>query len=130
MLARLARLDIFNTIASTNTYLLDQAKVNPVSGWICLAEQQSKGRGRQGRTWFSPRGGNIYFSMLWQFREHKYDLSGLSLAVAVMLIHVLQQLGVSADLQLKWPNDIWIAGRKLAEYCWNAPVSMLWLALV
>jgi birA, biotin-[acetyl-CoA-carboxylase] ligase region len=111
--SRLARLDLFDQINSTNTYLLACAKTGMSSGSVCFAESQSLGRGRLGRVWHSPRGANLYCSVLWRFSEQQTTLSALSLAVAVMLADALQQYGI-LDVQLKWPNDVWFAGRKLA----------------
>jgi BirA family biotin operon repressor/biotin-[acetyl-CoA-carboxylase] ligase len=111
---RLAVLDIFDSINSTNTYLLECAKVGAPSGSVCFAEQQIQGRGRLGRTWFSPRGTNIYCSMLWYFSSEQTDLAGLSLAVAVMIAQALKKYGIAAGIELKWPNDILFSGRKLA----------------
>jgi BirA family biotin operon repressor/biotin-[acetyl-CoA-carboxylase] ligase len=110
---RLAKVEIFDTIDSTNTYLLAQAKLGAPSGTICLAEEQSQGRGRRGRNWFSPPGANIYFSFLWRFTELE-NISGLSIAVAVMVANALRKYGVSSGIELKWPNDVLFAGRKLA----------------
>jgi len=113
-LALLAHLEIFETISSTNTYLLEQHLAESSKGWICLAEQQTKGRGRQGKEWFSPDGSNIYCSILWKFPSVQHDLSGLSIAAAVMVIYALTKYGIGEGLQLKWPNDILFLGRKLA----------------
>lgn len=108
----LSKLEIFDIIDSTNTYLLTHANVGP-SGWACFAEQQTHGRGRLGRKWVSPHGTNIYCSLLWRFPKEQ-DLSGLSLAVAVMILQALHNYGITAGIQLKWPNDILFANRKLA----------------
>lgn len=109
---QLAKLEIFDVIDSTNTYLLDQAKLGAPSGSVCLAEQQTQGRGRRGRSWFSPPCTNIYFSFLWRFSTLE-NISGLSVAVAVMVATVLKKYGIS-NIELKWPNDVLFAGRKLA----------------
>ncbi len=109
--SRLTKLEIFEYIDSTNTYLMQQVKSHAVSGWVCLAEEQTQGRGRLGRVWFSPRGANIYCSMLWDVAQH--DVSALSIAVGVMVVKALQKYGVKQALQLKWPNDIVFSGRKL-----------------
>jgi len=110
----LSRLEILETIDSTNTYLLAQSKAHTRSGYVCLAEEQTKGRGRQGKEWFSPKGVNIYCSVLWMFPAAQTDISHLSLAVAVMIVNALQRYGIEEGLQLKWPNDIYYANRKLA----------------
>lgn len=110
---RLTSLTILDTVDSTNSYLLTQAKAGAPSGTVCLAEQQTAGRGRRGRVWVSPPGANIYCSLLWRFPDEK-NISSLSIAVAVMVANVLQQYGAAAGIELKWPNDVLFAGRKLA----------------
>lgn len=112
----LEKIDIFQSIASTNTYLLAQLKPLTVaqSGWVCLAEQQTQGRGRQGKEWFSPPGTNIYCSLSWCFSPAFEGLSALGIATAVMIIKVLKGLGLREELGLKWPNDIVVSGRKLS----------------
>ena len=112
-LSHLSGLDIFEMIGSTNDYLAELAKTQPQSGRVCFAEQQTQGKGRRGRSWFSPRGANLYCSILWQFPARQADLSALSIAVAVMVVRVLKKYGIHNGLALKWPNDILFAGRKL-----------------
>ncbi len=113
-LQNLSRIIIFDEIESTNSYLLALAKQNVDSGTACFAESQTNGRGRLGRTWFSPFGVNLYFSLLWRLPETAFDVSSLSIAIAVMVASVLRQYGVLSGIQLKWPNDVLFAGRKLA----------------
>jgi BirA family biotin operon repressor/biotin-[acetyl-CoA-carboxylase] ligase len=112
-LQNLADLIVFDTIDSTNTYLLSCAKKGAPSGTVCFADEQTAGRGRQGKAWFSPPEANIYGSLLWRFNNLS-ALSGLSIAVAVMIVRALKKYGVRDGLQLKWPNDVWYAQRKLA----------------
>lgn len=106
----LALLEIFDSIDSTNTYLMHQAKAGALSGTCCFAEQQTAGRGRLGRAWCSPKGANIYCSFLWRSKQ---DKTGLSIAVGVMVAAVLRQYGI-LGVQLKWPNDVLFSHRKLA----------------
>jgi BirA family biotin operon repressor/biotin-[acetyl-CoA-carboxylase] ligase len=105
------QLEIFDTIDSTNRYLLD--KSNSTSGDICLAEQQTAGRGRRGRSWFSPYGCNLYLSILWQFDESAVSLTGLSIVAGIAMASALQTYGLTS-VQLKWPNDVVYQQRKLA----------------
>ncbi len=72
---------------------------------IVLAETQTAGRGRRGRQWLSPPGLNLYLSCIKRFEHGFAPLSGLSLAVGVMVVRALDELGV-AGAGLKWPNDI------------------------
>jgi len=98
---------------STNQYLSQWGTKGAVSGTTCLAERQSEGRGRRGRTWVSPLGGNIYLSQLWRFASGPAQLSGLSLAAAVAVVRVIHRCGATGA-GLKWPNDILVDGQKLA----------------
>lgn len=98
---------------STNRYLGQCSAGEGVAGMTCLAEMQSAGRGRRGRTWISPLGGNIYLSQLWRFSGGPAQLSGLSLAAAIAVVRVIQQYGVK-EAGLKWPNDVLVNGKKLA----------------
>ena len=101
--------ELLQRVESTNTQVLDA----PEGVSVCLAEQQTAGRGRRGRTWVSPYGKNIYLSCAWPFEGGAAVLEGLSLAVGVALVRALANCGLS-DLQLKWPNDLLWRGRKVA----------------
>lgn len=100
-------------VDSTNRYLTQQANSQGHTGMTCLAESQSAGRGRRGRHWVSPLGGNIYLSQLWRFNTGPANLSGLSLAAAIAVVRVIRQCGVT-QAGLKWPNDILVDGKKVA----------------
>jgi len=106
-------LHIVNSIDSTNTYVLSYCKHEAKSGFTCLAEQQTAGRGRWGRTWVSPYASHLYLSMFWQFPVTQ-PLSGLSLAIGVAITNVLKQLGIHNGVGLKWPNDVYWQQKKLA----------------
>jgi BirA family biotin operon repressor/biotin-[acetyl-CoA-carboxylase] ligase len=99
---------IFDSITSTNDYLKTVKK----SPFICLAEQQTAGRGRLGRNWYSPFGLNIYLSCLWDFNKDISELSGLTLIVSLAVIKALNFY--TKDLKIKWPNDILYKDKKLA----------------
>jgi BirA family biotin operon repressor/biotin-[acetyl-CoA-carboxylase] ligase len=111
--ALLADLEIFFTLASTSDYLRDKAHGQVPSGHACLAEHQRQGRGRLGRQWVSPFGGNIYLSVLWRFTSGLHTLAGLSLAAGIAVVRALQAVGVR-EVGLKWPNDVVWQNRKLA----------------
>jgi BirA family biotin operon repressor/biotin-[acetyl-CoA-carboxylase] ligase len=112
--ATVNELYVLPVIDSTNNYLLERLRTRrpgPCAN-ICLAEYQSSGRGRRGRSWVSPYGSNLYLSVDWQFEGGVAALEGLSLAVGVVIARSLSSMGV-ADVSLKWPNDILINGAKL-----------------
>jgi BirA family biotin operon repressor/biotin-[acetyl-CoA-carboxylase] ligase len=106
------RLQLLDACVSTNTLLLEQARANAPSGSVLACELQSAGRGRRGNDWQSGLGGSLTFSLLWRFTQGAAGLAGLSLAAGVAAARALASVGV-AGVQLKWPNDLLHAGRKL-----------------
>ena len=96
---------------STNADLLARAAqlLGPV---LLVAEHQTAGRGRAGRSWLSSSENSLTFSLAWKFEGGLQQLTGLPLAVGVALGDALGQLGV--QVQLKWPNDVLKDGDKLA----------------
>lgn len=106
------RLELHDTLESTNSYLMKQAGGSPGYGQTtaahatCVATQlQTRGKGRRGRAWQAGLGASLTFSLLWRFQSGASALSGLSLAVGVALIRGLHELGL-LKAQLKWPNDV------------------------
>ena len=108
----LSRLQVLESVDSTNAEVMRQIEQGAGSGLVCTAEQQTAGRGRRGRQWVSPFAGNLYLSVLWEFSQGAAALEGLSLAVGVAVARALRHAGVS-PVQLKWPNDILFEGAKL-----------------
>ncbi|HMT93594.1 biotin--[acetyl-CoA-carboxylase] ligase [uncultured Thiothrix sp.] len=107
--AVLQQIYIFPSLASTNTWLLEQPNT---CFSVCLAEEQTAGRGRRGRTWQSPNSGNIYFSLRWCFQVVPANYGCLSLVVGVVVAEALAAYGLQGQM-LKWPNDIYYQGQKL-----------------
>ncbi|MGI2215306.1 bifunctional biotin--[acetyl-CoA-carboxylase] ligase/biotin operon repressor BirA [Shewanella oncorhynchi] len=102
----------FDEIVSTNGFMLDHT-TELKNGDVCVAEYQSAGRGRRGRTWVSPYGHHLYFSLFWTFPQGMAQAMGLSLVVACTLVEVLKSFGVE-NIGVKWPNDIYLDNKKLA----------------
>ena len=111
--ARPREIVIHDTVDSTNSWLMAQARTGMPGATVCLAERQDAGRGRHGRRWVSPFGANIYLSILWRYPLAPVELSGLSLACGVAVARALERIGAPAPA-LKWPNDVLWQGRKLA----------------
>lgn len=112
-LPQLKKMEVFFDIESTNQYLNSKSIEGATSGYLVLAERQTKGQGRRGRTWISPFGGNLYLSLLWRFQYGPAQLGCLGLVIAVALVRVLHQIGIK-DAGVKWPNDIYWRNKKLA----------------
>jgi BirA family biotin operon repressor/biotin-[acetyl-CoA-carboxylase] ligase len=107
-----ARVDTAWTLGSTNTALMERPYPRVGTGEALLAEYQTAGRGRRGRTWLAPPGGAICLSFSWVFAEVPRDLGALGLVIGVCALQALQRLGV-VGVGLKWPNDLLIEDRKL-----------------
>ncbi|QLB13301.1 BirA family biotin operon repressor/biotin-[acetyl-CoA-carboxylase] ligase [Bisgaardia hudsonensis] len=98
-------------INSTNQFLLENIE-NLNKGDVCLTEYQYSGRGRRGRQWHSPFAGQAILSFYWTLSP-TISINGLSLVIGLAIADTLIELGAS-DIELKWPNDVLLKGRKLA----------------
>lgn len=105
-------LALADEIDSSNTQLMMRAGQGAPHGLVLAAERQTAGRGRLGRRWQMPLGAGLTFSVLWRFERGLGGLAGLSLAVGVAMVRALRSFDV--PVQLKWPNDVLLDGRKLA----------------
>ncbi len=108
-----AKVEVHNLIDSTNSYLMRRLPNQNVPGQVCIAEYQSAGRGRRGRQWISPFGSHIYLSMYWSLEQGMSAAMGLSVVAALAVSDAIKAL-YQVDVELKWPNDIYFNGVKLA----------------
>ena len=104
---------LFDSIDSTNDWSLQEIGRGRALPFVCLAEHQSRGRGRRGRHWLSPPGANINLSIAWYFGLSPNSLGVLPLALGVAVKRALQAIGIN-DAWVKWPNDVLIEDRKIA----------------
>jgi BirA family biotin operon repressor/biotin-[acetyl-CoA-carboxylase] ligase len=109
---RLRTLQLHDETDSTNSRLLAVTDLPAGRFDACVAEYQTAGRGRRGRGWIAPYASGLCLSFAWSFREPPRELASLSLAVGVAVVRALATCGVH-DVQLKWPNDLLVRGRKL-----------------
>lgn len=102
----------FAVTESTNTVALALArKAETATGCLVVAEHQSGGRGRLGRSWFSPAGTGLYFSLLFRPDLDLADLPRITLAAGLAVALAIEgQTG--CVLGLKWPNDLYLDGKK------------------
>ncbi|MBD8873336.1 biotin--[acetyl-CoA-carboxylase] ligase [Rhodanobacter sp. DHB23] len=102
--AQLGALEVHWELDSTSSELQRRGAAAPDLS-VLMAETQSAGRGRRGRPWLSPPGLNIYLSCVKRFDAGFAALSGLSLAIGVIVLRTLAALGITGA-GLKWPNDV------------------------
>ncbi len=103
--------EILPEIDSTSTELMRRARAGHTEPTLLVAETQTAGRGRMGRGWLSSPGDSLTFSFGISLAPIRWE--GLSLAVGVSVAESLS-LANGEQIQLKWPNDLWWQGRKLA----------------
>lgn len=102
----------FEEIGSTNDRAKELADEGAEHGEVVVAEAQTAGRGRRGRAWASPARRNLYFSVVLRPDLPPARAPELTLVGSVALCDALRQAGVDAGI--KWPNDLLVAGKKIA----------------
>jgi BirA family biotin operon repressor/biotin-[acetyl-CoA-carboxylase] ligase len=97
---------------STNTRARELAAAGAPHGTVVTAVEQSEGRGRQGRTWTAPPGKALLYSAVVRPLDERHLT--LPLAVPLAVCAAAEQLQPVIECGVKWPNDVWVEGRKLA----------------
>jgi BirA family biotin operon repressor/biotin-[acetyl-CoA-carboxylase] ligase len=107
------KLHYFAEIDSTNAYARRLAEQGATEGEVIIAEAQTRGRGRLGRSWVSPPFVNLYFSVILRPQLPPAHAPQLTLMAAVALADTIASFIVTPPT-IKWPNDILVGGKKLA----------------
>ncbi|WP_409346639.1 biotin--[acetyl-CoA-carboxylase] ligase [Paenibacillus sp. MBLB4367] len=103
---------LFDEVDSTNNIAHDLVQKGAGEGTLVIAEQQTKGRGRMGRVWLSPKGKGIWMSIVLKPDIPLPFTPQLTLLVAVALCRTIRKL--TPDVGIKWPNDLLIRGKKIS----------------
>jgi BirA family biotin operon repressor/biotin-[acetyl-CoA-carboxylase] ligase len=106
-------LKLYDEVDSTQNIAHDLVRQGAVEGTLVLAEQQTSGRGRMGRAWFSPKGKGIWMSLILKPKISVQFTPQLTLLSAVALCRSVQMY-VPHQVGIKWPNDLLIRGRKVS----------------
>ena len=109
-------IESLDSVSSTQDIIKHKLEADPSlpEGYVITAKDQTKGRGRHGRTW-EGSDGNLYFSFLLKPDAIQPDKIGLlSLAVGLAVFQTLKPLIKNLDINIKWPNDILIEGKKIS----------------
>lgn len=102
----------FDSIDSTNTEAINQAKRGADEGLCIVAREQTAGRGRHGRTWLSEKDSGLYFSLVLRPKIEVHLLSLITLMTAVAVHHSIEK-AFQIECDIKWVNDIHIKGKKV-----------------
>ena len=108
----LRRLGVEPHIDSTNSQLVARAARESIDGHVLMAEVQTGGRGRRGRSWVSPFARNLAMSIGLRSDRPGTEIGALSLVVGLAVADTLEEAGI-VGIGLKWPNDVLIDGRKV-----------------
>lgn len=110
---RLARnLCFHEETGSTNEDIKQLAREGAANGTLVVADMQTAGRGRRGRTWVSPKGDSVYMSLLLRPECMPNQASALTLVMALAVLEAIEELSPGKS-GIKWPNDIVMNGRKV-----------------
>ena len=107
-------LHVLATTPSTNDEAKHAAKKGAPHGSTWVAEEQTAGRGRQGRAWVSPRGENLLFSVLMRVTCTPSRLPPLALVVGLAVRDAVARAASRTDVAIKWPNDVLVGKKKIA----------------
>jgi BirA family transcriptional regulator, biotin operon repressor / biotin---[acetyl-CoA-carboxylase] ligase len=102
----------FRVTDSTNARARKLAGAGAPHGTVVTAAEQTEGRGRQGRTWTAPPGKALLYSAILKPLDERHML--LPLAVPLAVCEAAEALQPGIECAIKWPNDVWVDGRKLA----------------
>ena len=102
----------FDTLDSTNTYAMRLAREGASEGTVVIADAQSGGKGRMGRTWLSPPGVNLYLSAILRPTVPAVAAPQVNLLAAVAVADTLRQI-CELTPTIKWPNDVLVNGKKV-----------------
>lgn len=108
---QLGRIEIFERVASTNTLLRERAPGLP-EFFTVIASEQTGGRGRRGRSFFSPPGTGLYMSMLLRPRLGPDRAGDITTAAAVAVCEAVENT-LSLSPSIKWVNDVFLDGKKI-----------------
>jgi BirA family transcriptional regulator, biotin operon repressor / biotin---[acetyl-CoA-carboxylase] ligase len=97
---------------STNARARELVEGEAPHGTVVTAAEQTAGRGRQGRSWTAPAGKALLYSAILRPLDERHLL--LPLAVPLAVCDVAEELEPGIECRIKWPNDVWVEGRKLA----------------
>lgn len=117
----------YRATGSTNDCARELVEAGAPGGTVVTAREQTAGRGRVGRVWTAPEGKALLYSAILRPLDERHLLLPLSVPLAVCA--AAEQLRPDASCQVKWPNDIWLEGRKLAGILIEAKPQEGWAVI-
>lgn len=115
-------IQVQESVTSTNTVLKGLAEQGGAEGMVLLAQEQTQGKGRLGRTFFSPKGTGLYMSVLLRPRFFAEEALSITTAAAVAVAEAVDQV-TGQHARIKWVNDVYLRGRKVCGILTEAAVD-------
>lgn len=112
---------VYSVLPSTNDLAKDLAKKGAKENTVIIAERQTAGRGRTGKSFFSPEDSGVYLSVILKPDVLPTEAYKITISAAVAAVMALKEIGVQADI--KWVNDIFLGGKKVAGILTEASFS-------
>ena len=106
------RVEVYERVSSTNTLLKTRAEQGEGAGLVLIAQEQTAGRGRMGRSFYSPAGSGLYLSVLYRPDSPAADAVRITACAAVAVAETIEELSGKAA-QIKWVNDVLVDGKKV-----------------
>ena len=110
--AQSCAIEVRDSVTSTNTVLKSIAEQGGAEGMALIAQQQTQGKGRLGRSFLSPKGTGLYLSVLLRPRFPAEEALSITTAAAVAVAETIDQL-TGQQAKIKWVNDVYLRGRKV-----------------
>lgn len=107
------KVSVFDSLPSTNTYLKNLAEQGAEEGTVIVAHSQTAGRGRKGRSFHSPKGTGLYFSILLRPNVPFSQSIRITTTAAVCVCRAIERLFPTHVCQIKWVNDVYLNDRKI-----------------
>ncbi len=117
----------FRVTDSTNSRARELVEAGAPGGTVVTAAEQTAGRGRQGRAWTAPPGKALLYSAVLRPLDERHLL--LPLAVPLAVCEAAEGLEPGVECAIKWPNDVWVEGRKLAGVLIEAKPQKGWAVI-
>ena len=114
---------VYQSVPSTNTLLKSWAEEGAAEGCVAVAEEQTAGRGRRGRSFYSPKGTGLYLSILLRPKQHAEAALQITTAAAVATAEAIEQVS-GLPCEIKWVNDIYREGKKLCGILTEASLDV------
>ncbi len=115
-------LEVHQTVTSTNTLAKEMAAKGAKEGTVLIAREQTEGRGRMGRSFYSPQASGIYFSVILRPKLTLEDSLLITTAAAVAVSQAMEAVA-KVKAEIKWVNDIFIADKKVCGILTEASLN-------